>query len=241
MSGILANVPGVSAVIDHTVAHPIRSVFSALGLAAVIFLLWAWPYREYTSVYRNLPGPKPTSWFWGNLYEIIKEPTNAPQTRWMAEYGNVLRYKTLLGRPRICLADPAGLAYISQHTYDFHKPQQTVYALEQVLGRGVLTVEGSEHHRQRRILNPAFGPPAIKSMHDIFMDKAWELQRKLSGFLDADDEETFSPTPPKPEDCVPGTKKVDVLKYMGQMTLDVIGLAGFDYEFQGEPTLRRQC
>lgn len=238
MSETITRVPGASAALDFVLAHPIRSVLAGAGLAVVFFLLWAWPYREYTVPYRNLPGPKPTSWFWGNFKEVIKEPILVPQTRWMNQWGNVLRYKTLFGRPRILLADPAGLAYVAQHTYEFHKPAVTVFTLEQVLGRGVLTVEGDAHRRQRRILSPAFGPPAIKSMHDIFMDKAHELQRKLTGFLDADDDELFSPSPPKPEDRIAGTKKVDVLKYMGQMTLDVIGAAGFDYDFKGESRSR---
>ncbi|KLT39531.1 cytochrome P450 [Cutaneotrichosporon oleaginosum] len=217
-------------VVELARAHPILTLLSLATLFPAFLILWAYPYREYTLPYRNLPGPKPSSVFWGNYSEILKEPTNAPQTRWIADFGNAFRYRTLFGKPRICLADPVAIAHIAQHTYDYHKAGPTVYALELVLGRGLLTVEGDDHRRQRKIMSPAFGLPAIKSMHPIFMEKAWELQRKLSAILDTE-EETYCSTPVKPEDRVLGTKKVDMIPYWGQMTLDIIGLAGFDYDF----------
>ncbi|BEJ17745.1 hypothetical protein CspHIS471_0700130 [Cutaneotrichosporon sp. HIS471] len=233
MSGSLIG-PRLTIHLDGTLklarVHPVLALLSVASLVLIAYILWAYPYREYTLPYRNLRGPKASSLIWGNYSEIFKEPTNAPQTRWIAEFGNVFRYQTLFGKPRICLGDPVAIAHIAQHTYDYHKASATVYALELVLGRGLLTVEGDEHKRQRKILSPAFGLPAIKSMQSIFMDKGWELQRKLSSILDSD-EDSFSPTPTAPEDRVPGTKKVDVIRYMGQMTLDVIGLAGFDYDF----------
>ncbi|GMK57994.1 hypothetical protein CspeluHIS016_0500260 [Cutaneotrichosporon spelunceum] len=212
------------------VAHPYLTLLSLAALVPVIYLLWAYPYREYTLPYRNVRGPKATNLFWGNYGEIINEPTNVPQTRWMTEFGTVFRYQTLFGKPRLCLGDPLAIAHVAQHTYDYQKSSQTVYALELVLGRSLLTVEGDEHKRQRKILGPAFGLPAIKSMQSIFMEKGWELQRKLSSLLESD-EDNFAPAPTAPEDKVPGTKKVDVIRYMGEMTLDVIGLAGFDYDF----------
>ncbi len=215
-------------------AHPIFTVLSIVALAPILFLLYAFPYREYTLPYRNMRGPKPSSLFWGNYREILNEPTNGPQTRWIAEFGNAFRYRTMFGKPRICLADPVAIAHIATHTYDYLKAGPTVYALELILGRGLLTVEGDDHRRQRKIMGPAFGLPAIKSMHPIFMEKSWELQRKLSDLLDTT-EESYSPTPPKPEDRIPGTKKVDMIPYWGQMTLDIIGLAGFDYDFGGGP------
>lgn len=235
MKSALATIPGVEATLEYVGAHPVLSAFSAIGVITILAILWAWPYREYMMPYSNLPGPKPTSIFWGNFGEILREETAVPHAGWISEFGNVFRYKTLFGRPRICMGDAAGLAYIAAHTYDYAKPEETIFALEQVLGQGaILTVEGADHRRQRKILNPAFGAPAIKSMHDIFLDKAWELERKISSFFEAEEGKYFSSNPPKPEDRVPGTRKVDVLKYFGEMTLDVIGVAGFDYNFNGE-------
>lgn len=211
--------------------HPYLTVLGTLAASLILLLLLAYPVRERRLPYRNITGPRPTSLLWGNMKEIIAAPPNAMQQTWMDEHGLVLRYRVMFGRPRLCIADTTAIAYCMQHTYDIVKLKENARSFNMLLGQGVLSAEGATHRRQRRILNPAFGPPAVKAMQDIFLDMAYELERKMEALLDGD--EQTSPTPPRPEDIVPGTRKVDVLKYLGQMTLDVIGMAGFDYDFHG--------
>lgn len=43
------------------------------------------------------------------------------------------------------------------------------------LSSGLLTSEGEQHKRQRRILTPAFSPANLKSITPIFWDKASEV------------------------------------------------------------------
>lgn len=204
-------------------------VAGVVGLAAVLYL-YLYPYREYTLSFRNLGGPAPSHWFWGNLKEIIKAPPMEEHAKWLARYGDTIRYRVLFGEPRLFSADPGFISYVLQHSDDFIKPERTNRVLNRLLGEGVLTAEGADHRRQRRVLNPAFSPAAIRDMGDIMFDKAYELQRKLSNLIE-DDSIPASETPPKPEDQVKGTRKIDMMKYLGQCTLDVIGVAGFDYDF----------
>ena len=150
---------------------------------------------------------------------------------WSKEYGPTFRYKLLFGRPRFYTADPKALSYILSHPDTFPKPNRVRQQLERTLGNGLLVAEGSAHKRQRKALNPSFSPAAVKGMQDIFLDKAYELREKLSNMIE-DDSVVASPTPAKDEDKVVGGKKIDVSKYLGQTTLDVIGLAGFNYDFK---------
>lgn len=65
----------------------------------------------------------------------------------------------------------------------------------------------------------------------MFMDKAYELKDTLNHIVN-DTSIEASPTPPVPGDVVEGTRKIDVMRYLAQATLDVIGLAGFNYDFR---------
>jgi hypothetical protein len=103
--------------------------------------------------------------------------------------------------------------------------------METFLGNGVLIAEGADHRRQRKILNPSFSQAAVRDMVPMFMDKAYELKDTLMVMINDDSIET-SPTPATKIDVVPGTKKIDVMRYLAQATLDVIGLAGFNYDFR---------
>ena len=139
------------------------------------------------------------------------------------------RYRLLLGGHRFFSADPGVISYILSHSDDFPKPSDLRRGLKAMLGDGVLAAEGADHKRQRRVLNPSFSGPAVRNMIPIFYDKAYDLKDMFLNMIDSEDE--TSPTPCRPEDKVTGAKKIDVLRYLGQCTLDVIGVAGFDYDF----------
>jgi cytochrome P450 len=60
-----------------------------------------------------------------------------------------------------------------QHAYD--KPDAKSRPLARLFGSGLLVAVGDEHHMQRRILNPAFGPSQARALTGIFVDKANEV------------------------------------------------------------------
>lgn len=218
-------------VVRPFLAHPWLTFFLSGPFLLLSWYLWTYPITEFLLPYKNVPGPKAPSIILGHAKEIIYDEPNAVHTRWMEQYGPVVRYRSVFGQWRICLNDPTAIAYLTQHTYDFTKTPETTRGLHAILGQGVLTAEGARHRAQRRVMNAAFGPTAIKTMVDVFLDKAEELAAKLENIVEGISDEPASPTPAKSEDIVEGTKKVDVFKYLGQMTLDVIGLSGFEYNF----------
>ncbi|KAG8933006.1 hypothetical protein FRC00_013747 [Tulasnella sp. 408] len=70
---------------------------------------------------------------------------------------------------------------------------------------------GGEHKRQRKILNPCFGPGHIRELTPIFYDKAFELRDILLRQIEEEKLES---------------KEIDVFVWLARATLDIIGLAG---------------
>ncbi|KAH9847038.1 cytochrome P450 [Lenzites betulinus] len=190
--------------------------------------IWkAWPLlpRCTPTALRNLPGPPNPSWFYGNMKHIQAKDNSVPQERWLAEYGPHIVYKGFLNEDRLFTLDARALNHILTHSADYRKPEVARRNLAKVLGEGILFTEGEQHRRQRRILNPAFGPAQIRDLTEIFVQKAIELR-------DIWDAQMMG-------DGVPNAR-LDVLSGLTKTTLDVIGLAGFGYRFNalnptGEP------
>lgn len=83
-----------------------------------------------------------------------------------------------------------------------------------MIGAGILTAEYDEHKRQRRILTPAFAVGHIRHITPHFWAKANQLA----------------------DIWIPVVKNqppegIDVMTWMNRVTLDIIGLAGFGFDF----------
>lgn len=228
VAGALDRVP----VVGHVLADfPKTSValLSGLALFAALYAYF-YVYRTLTLPFKNVPGPEPSSFFWGSLMEIIKAPPSAMHEQWHASYGSTFKYRAIGGEWRICSTDPGFLSWMLSHDELFPKPPHSQKFLWKLLGPGLVTVEGDHHTRQRRVVSPAFSTKALKDQVPIFFDKAAELRDKLLLFVEGKGDELPSPTPPSPGDEEKGGRKIDVMKYLGQMAVDIIGKAGFGYD-----------
>lgn len=220
-------IPQVPFVTTFVTAHPI--ITSVVAILLLLYI-YCYPYTEYTLAYRNVPGPPSSSVLFGNLPDIVHDQTVPAPMQWFRQYGTTIRYSYFLGAHRFTTTDARAVEFIAQHTDLFVRPPQLSRVLGWAFGHGILTVEGEAHKRQRRVLNPAFGAKAVRGMMPIFWECAYALSQKLDGFLDSSNDVVTCPSPPVPVDRVPGARKIDVLKYLGQATLDINGRAGFDYE-----------
>ncbi|KNZ77018.1 Bifunctional P-450/NADPH-P450 reductase [Termitomyces sp. J132] len=79
----------------------------------------------------------------------------------------------------------------------------------------VLVVEGDKHKQQRKVMNPAFGPSQIREFTEIFVSKSIELRDRWALEINRQS----------------GESRIDALSWLSRATLDVIGLAGFNYKF----------
>ncbi|CDO71513.1 hypothetical protein BN946_scf184910.g12 [Trametes cinnabarina] len=163
---------------------------------------------------------------------IQDEDNSVPQERWVAQYGRTIMYPGFFRIFRLWTMDTRALNHILTHSAEYQKPEDARRNLARVLGRGastcssvvrtlstdqiatlkgVLFTEGEQHRKQ----NPAFGPAQLRELTPIFVEKSAELR----GLWEAELAQAG------------GQGRIDVLKGLSKMTLDVIGLAGFNYRF----------
>ncbi|KAE9391903.1 cytochrome P450 [Gymnopus androsaceus JB14] len=119
--------------------------------------------------------------------------------------------------PRLYTTDLEALHHILHNYFDYQKPESTRFALSRLLGNGVLVMEGEHHKFQRRVMNAAFGPTQVKLVIETFYDKSL-LLRDLWASRMSDSGGSSS-------------ANVEAFDGLTRATLDIIGLAGFGYDF----------
>ncbi|KAI0734311.1 cytochrome P450 [Fomitopsis betulina] len=185
-------------------------IVSPLSIAFVAAAYITWRVfriilRHYTSSLRYLRGPKSRSWLLGNLTDIYDNQD------WVAQYGDTLKFTGILSSDALFTIDTKALNHILHNTACYRRPEIARSGISDFMGQA----EGDRHRNQRRVMNPAFGPAQIREFTKIFLLKSMELARSW-GLKCVDSGDPV---------CV------DVVSGLSKMTLDVIGLAGFDYAF----------
>ncbi|CCM03447.1 uncharacterized protein FIBRA_05580 [Fibroporia radiculosa] len=180
-------------------------------LCWVAYVLFVKP--RFSSL-RSLPGPRNPSFLYGNLFQIYHKGNTELHEDWVERYGSTIRSKGWFNEDRLYTMDTKALAHILNHPNIYQKPKMVQFLVAEVVEKGLLAVEGEHHRRQRRIANAAFGAAQIRDVTGIFIEKAIQLR-------DIWNEEI----------SVLGERaRLDVHIGLTKMTLDVIGLAGFDYD-----------
>ncbi|KAI0363609.1 cytochrome P450 [Pilatotrama ljubarskyi] len=176
-------------------------------LAAVLFKLWRACTRVQRNTLRHLPGPPSPSWLFGNAWQLwTAEPTEFHE-EWVRLYGRTMSYRILSD---ICLftMDTKALAHILTHDAVYQKPYKVRTFIAELVGMG------EQHRRQRRVVNPAFGPMQIREFTDLFLNKACQLRDILSH-----------------EVALHGSvAQVDIYSWLHRMSIDVICEAAFGYD-----------
>ena len=193
--------------------------FLYLSGGFVLFKVAEWTYlpiRKQFSPLRRLQGPQNESFIFGNLKRIFDSEAAVVHEQWVKEYGAVFTYRGFLSSYRLYTVDTRALTYIMTQTNLFPKPENVRRSLADVLGEGLLFAEGDTHKRQRRIMNPSFGPIQVRGFVPIFWEKSNKLKDAWLNIIKGNPE---------------GTEIIDVLPWLSRATLDIIGVAGFDYHF----------
>ncbi|KAJ7600655.1 cytochrome P450 [Mycena floridula] len=184
--------------------------------------------RQYLNALIGYIASQAMSFFMGNLAEMHDQENNNLISNWEAMYGTTFVYRGFVGGCRLMTTDPVAVGYILRRAYDYPKPDFVRDSLAQMAGvvkghDGLLTAEGQTHRRQRAILQPAFTTRHIKSLAPVFWDSAEALSRVLGSVSDAGRLEAAETGRDELE--------IDVMVWLARATLDVIGTAGFGYQF----------
>ncbi|KAJ6533502.1 cytochrome P450 [Mycena capillaripes] len=182
-------------------------------LAYPLYLILRSFYNEFTSPLRHLPGPKSNHWLYGNYRELGRSDGAGLQENWVSIYGRTLKYRHFFGLSRLYTLDTKALNHVLTNHHIYQRPPHSRYLLSLIVGPGVLVTEKDVHRRQRRVMNPAFGPPQIKELTPIFVEKSLELRNMWASA------------------AANGPVRLDAVSWLSRATLDIIGLAGFNYSF----------
>lgn len=221
--------------------------FTLLFALTVYFLgITAWRITKarilHNDGYDHIPRPQHTSKWWsilGDLPEIRDAPPAEAHIKWSRELkSEVYIYRAMFYLPRLILADSKAMNYIlgQQNSYNFPKPEQTRQFLDNLLGNGLLVAEGDIHRRQRKVIQPAFNVSAMRALTPLFFRHSNAFVAKLTQIVN----ETKGPSeePVIEGQSVQSAQKsqeqkpvFDISHWFGRLTLDIIGDAGFDHQF----------
>ncbi|KAJ6533380.1 cytochrome P450 [Mycena vulgaris] len=190
-------------------------VASSIGVLATYVLcrVIKMTYMELTSPLRNLPGPKSAHWVSGSRTEIMNNLNLRLEETWLRQYGPTMRVNGFFGKSNLYTIDTKAIQHILTNS-NYQKPEIARDELARIVGPGILVTEGDVHRQQRKIMNPAFGAPQIRQLTGIFVDKSvqlrdiWASEAAQNG----------------------GVAHVEAISWLNKATLDIIGLAGFNYD-----------
>ncbi|THH16717.1 hypothetical protein EW146_g3968 [Bondarzewia mesenterica] len=167
---------------------------------------------------KDLQGPAATSFWLGNEKDLrYQKEVGDLDFRWVRQYGTAWRVNGTLCEDVLMLADPKAIQHIL-HTSGYHYPKSADarQIIRMITGTSIIWVDGEDHQRHRKVMNPAFSAPQLKSFLPLFHRMAMKLIYKWK--------EEILKTPS-------GQPVINVSKWLSRLTLDVIGQAGFDFEF----------
>ncbi|KAI0058332.1 cytochrome P450 [Artomyces pyxidatus] len=198
-------------------SNALLALVASLGVF-VLYKFVAAHIRAYKSPLRDLPGPKRLGFAFGSFPGIPEFEGTRLQEQWTQQYGHTYKFHSFFGTQKVITTDLKALSHVLSHGNEFQKSNPVRFILGSLVGRGLLFVEGAKHRQHRRIVNPAFGPIQVRKFTELFVDKSIELRdiwlSKISQSTRKD-----------------GRVKLDVFNWLNKVTLDIIGLAGFNYDF----------
>ncbi|KAI6166079.1 cytochrome P450 [Pisolithus thermaeus] len=202
-----------------------RSV-TLLDIAAAITAIWALrgAFRTARRSFKTtkLRGPPRTNFVFGASKQILESlDAGAIYEEWAKEYGVVYEVPTTLGGKKIMLTDPRALTHFyARETWTYVHTESARFFLQHIFGRGVLWSQGEDHRRQRKSLNPAFSPAAIRNLAPIFYSSAHKVKSAWEAMIDANSGNSTSIV-----------FTVTQFELIHCSRLDSIGLAGFSHDF----------
>lgn len=125
---------------------------------------------------------------------------------------DLLRNRLIITKPRLI---PDVLVHRS---YDFEKPENSRNYLRQILGDGLVTVEGNVHKFLRKNTMPAFSFRHIKDLYPMMWAKSLDLADAIGAEMKTDATGARSNT-------------IELTPWASRATMDIIGIAGLGRNF----------
>jgi cytochrome P450 len=133
------------------------------------------------------PGPR-GHWLFGSLPDVQRD---MPQTLLdvARDYGGVSRLRLGPASMYLVADGPLIVEAIARRPAEFRKSNRTRSSLGGHLGNGLITLEGAEHRRHRRLMQPAMHGRAVAASAGIMVDQA---RRRVESWPDGSEQELLS-------------------------------------------------
>nr|BED42971.1 cytochrome P450 monooxygenase [Trametes versicolor] len=191
------------------------TLFLGATAAAVVATLW-YIFQAYitSSPLDNLPGPPSPSFFLGNVIEVTDRNSWKRWKELVEAYGPVSRLQGMFGTRLLHISDPKSMySVLIKDVELFPKQNAPSDEMHMLLGPGLLTTEGAQNRKQRKLMNPVFSVAHLRNMTHIFYGIAHKLQKAMDARVGKDG------------------GVMDVNGWMARTTLEMLGQAGLGYSF----------
>lgn len=143
------------------------------------------------------------------------------------------RYLSILNSERIVVTSSEALQEVTTRSAEFPRSPIAKAIAGELLGDGVILVEGEEHKKQRRQLLPYFGPRYIKGLCPMFWEKITQGVNRMTQVVDG----SVKGSEKEAQIEKDGTVVLEVGDWASRIALDGISLAalGMDFNSVGEP------
>ncbi|CAG8816225.1 14777_t:CDS:2, partial [Gigaspora margarita] len=170
---------------------------------------------KFLSPSRKIPGPPVNNFILGHFASFLNQEVGDAHDYLAKKYGGIARYHGLFNKPHISISDPKLVQQVLvNHSYDYPRFFVSQTMAKKFFGGGILIAEGETHKRQRKMMNPSFAFANVKEMVPTFVQAGHKLKDIWIKQIGNKKEE-----------------RITITAIVQKITLDVIGLVGFNYEF----------
>lgn len=171
----------------------------------------------------SLPGPRDGSYLIGQFGAILNEPFLTPHKRWWKDSGvntKFIHYSLPFGAHCLLVLDADIVKDILFSNYG-ENPRfiKKLEGLIPLIGNALVTLEGKDWQRHRRIIHPSFQHGLIRESLADFLPKI--MSRFISSWEKVDGRE------------------IDVNTHISNLTLDIIGEVAFSHDFHALDSVER--
>ncbi|RDB16987.1 hypothetical protein Hypma_002672 [Hypsizygus marmoreus] len=199
------------------------AVVAICGLA--VYVVYGAVIAPRWNPLHEIDGPPVVGWFKNHLYPVL-EPSVSPRVHeaFVKRYGRSIRIRGVgPWDERLLTLDPVSVAHVLKNSTIYEKPWQSRRLITSLIGCGMLAAEGQVHKRQRRVATPAFSIQNMRALVPLVFRKGSELGDR---WMDLIVHHNLGAEKPSADGLT-----LDVCHWVSRATFDVIGSAGFDYEF----------
>ncbi|KAK1233447.1 hypothetical protein PQX77_003399 [Marasmius sp. AFHP31] len=186
-----------------------------IGAAVFVFLIIYRARRSGKASVAHIVGPESPSFLIGNLGELMRGQAGEIDLKWQSTFGNIVRFKAAFGQDQLLISDPKAIHHILGG-YRWDKSPEGRARSFFINGPSVAYVNGDDHKRHRRIMNPAFGTSGARALIPTFSSVASTLTNKWKDMISMSQDES---------------EVLNIPRWISRATMDAIGQAGFGYDF----------